>query len=108
MGRHIESRENTDKVGVIRLKTRTDNPNFQCIKVMTNLQKDAEKAVNMKTEIVRGWALRVGGPLPYLWGHAISYKKTDITPYVAEPFHRIVKVVMMPLAEYRRLKRLDK
>jgi hypothetical protein len=59
----------------------------------------------MKTEIARGWGLRVGWCRPYLACEA-SMSKYDIRLH--QPYHRRVRVVVMPLAEYRRLKRIEK
>ena len=56
----------------------------------------------MKTEIAKGWALRVGGSKPYLaWGQ-FEYDKKKIKCW--ESYHRAVKAVLVPLEEYHRLK----
>ena len=59
----------------------------------------------MKTEVFRGWGLKVGGHRPYL-GCALAWSRDKI-PFT-EPYHHPVKVVVVPLAEWQRLKRLDK
>ena len=60
-----------------------------------------------KTEEARGWGLRIGGPRPYLaW--RLTDNKADIKEVCNESFHRPVRVVLLPLAEYRRLKRLER
>ena len=60
----------------------------------------------MKTEEAIGWGLRIGGSLPYL-GYYFSTIKSDIEKQMNEPYHKAVRVVMIPLAEWKRLKKLD-
>lgn len=60
----------------------------------------------MKTEEAKGWGLRVGGPLPYL-GYYFSVRKEDIEKEMDQPYHKAVKVVIIPLSEWLRLKKLD-
>ena len=56
----------------------------------------------MKTEIAKGWGLRVGGCRPYLaW--AIAHRKDGIK--LTERYHKTARVVLVPLAEYRRMRR---
>ncbi len=57
------------------------------------------------TEHAKGWGLRVGGPAPYLAWEVFSRRKADAEKEISEPYHRAVKVVMVPLAEYRALVR---
>ncbi|MFA5430656.1 MAG: hypothetical protein WC329_05820 [Candidatus Omnitrophota bacterium] len=62
----------------------------------------------MKTEIARGWGLRIGGepfPRPYL-AKTMAVEKDHIQCYTL--WERPVRVVLLPLAEYRRLKRIEK
>lgn len=59
----------------------------------------------MKTEICRGWGLRVGGELPYL-SKQIHWNRGDVE--CTETYHRPVRVVLISLAEYRKLKKLEK
>jgi hypothetical protein len=59
----------------------------------------------MKTEIARGWGLRVDGTVPYL-AYRMGMRKHDIE--CTQTYHRPVRVVLLPLAEYRRLKRIEK
>lgn len=60
----------------------------------------------MKTEEAIGWALRVGGPLPYI-GYTFSTNKDDIEKQVVTKYHKPMKVAIVPLREWRRLKKLD-
>lgn len=61
-----------------------------------------------KTAEARGWGLRVGGgPCPYLW-YKFSRVKADILSECTAPYHRPMEVVMIPLREWRRLKRMDR
>ena len=57
-----------------------------------------------KAEEVHGWGLQIGGPHPYLACYFKAYKEGIET---TESYHRAVKVVLIPLAEWKRLKRLD-
>ena len=60
----------------------------------------------MKTEEAVGWALRVGGPLPYI-GYSFSTNKEEIEKLVVTKNHRPMKVAIIPLREWHRLKKLD-
>lgn len=61
-----------------------------------------------KTEEAIGWGVRVGGgPLPYL-AYFFSTKKEEANAECTEHYHRPVRVAIVPLAEYRRLKKLEK
>lgn len=60
-----------------------------------------------KTEEARGWGVRVGGPLPYLSGHVFERDREDAEMACTEPYHRPMRVVLLPLREYCRLKRLE-
>ena len=56
------------------------------------------------TEEAHGWGLLVGGPHPYLASYFKAYKAgIEIT----ESYHRAVRVVLIPLAEWTRLKELE-
>ena len=57
-----------------------------------------------KIEEAKGWGIRVGGPSPYL-AYEFHFRKEDVLAALTEPYHRPVKVVMLPLAEWRRLKK---
>jgi len=51
----------------------------------------------------RGWGVRVNGPCPYLaW--EIHPRKVEAVEGCTEPYHRPVKVVLVPLEWYRRAK----
>ena len=58
----------------------------------------------MKTEEAKCWGLRVGGSKPYL-GYVVAMEKEGIE--LSEPYHKAVKVVIIPIAEWRRLKKPD-
>jgi hypothetical protein len=58
-----------------------------------------------KTEEARGWAVRIGGRRPYL-AYEFSWYKPRIEALCCQTFQRPVRAVLLPLAEYRRLKRL--
>lgn len=66
-----------------------------------------------KTEVARGWGLRVndrhpGGPSPYI-AYVFSFNKDEMEKELADlECEHLVRVVLVPLAEYRRLKRLEK
>ena len=60
----------------------------------------------MKTEVAYGWGLRVGGGDPYL-GYHFSIDKKSIESIMTESYHRAVKVAIVPLSEWKRLKKLD-
>ena len=60
-----------------------------------------------KTQESRGWGLRVGGSNPYL-GYHFSIQKKDIQIKIKESYHRAVRVVILPLGEWKRLKKKDK
>ena len=57
-----------------------------------------------RVEEAHGWGLRISGPNPYLAYYFKAYKESiEIT----EPYYRAVKVVLISLAEWQRLKKLD-
>lgn len=56
----------------------------------------------MKTEIASGWGLRVNGPRPYL-GWEFERTKNSIECQCNAPYHRPVKVVLIPRGEWLRL-----
>lgn len=58
----------------------------------------------MKTEKAIGWGLRVGGPAPYL---AWTFQRLECDVVCTEPYHRRMKCVLIPLREWKRLKRMD-
>lgn len=58
----------------------------------------------MKTEEAKGWGMRVGGPRPYL-AYVFDKEQSEIQKVCVASYHRPVKVVMIPLKEYRELKR---
>jgi hypothetical protein len=68
---------------------------------------EGNKMKQQKTQVARGWGLRVGGPLPYL-ALEFSLDKERMEEEVTEAYHRPVRVILVPLAEYRRLKRIEK
>ena len=56
----------------------------------------------MKRKVVEpaiGWGLRVGGPLPYL---AYEFHQTKNSVELTEPYHRAVRVALVPLAAARK------
>jgi hypothetical protein len=59
----------------------------------------------MKTENAIGWGRRVGGSCPYL---AYEFSRTKAEVEITQPYHRAVRVILLPLSEYRRLKRQAK
>ena len=59
------------------------------------------------TEEARCWAMRVGGSRPYLSYWSAS-SKAEIEKRISEPYQRPVRAVLVPLAEYRRLKRIER
>lgn len=61
----------------------------------------------MKPKAEHGWGVRVNGPRPYL-AQFFSYYRAVANKECTEKYHRPVKVVLLPLAEYRRLKREKK
>ncbi len=68
----------------------------------------------MKTKPAICWGVRVGGPNPYIGVGATGYTKVGLTgkvPYLTMARRRnlrAVRVAIIPLAEYRRLVKLDK
>ena len=60
----------------------------------------------MKTKESKGWGIRVGGPRPYLAG-VFHWTKAETVKGWEENCFRPVRVVLLPLADYRRLKRMD-
>lgn len=56
----------------------------------------------MKTEVLKCWGIRVDGPRPYI-GYDISPHKWKVEKECLESYQRPVKVVIVPLAEWRRL-----
>jgi len=62
----------------------------------------------MKTEEAKGWGIRVGGPRPYLAYHVFHSTKEQVQSRCTEDYHKPVKVVLVPLSEWRRLKRIEK
>ena len=60
-----------------------------------------------KTSEARGWGLRVGGPCPYIW-FKFSRTKMEIIQECTAHYHRPMEVVMVPLREWKRLKRVDR
>ncbi len=57
--------------------------------------------MKMKTEVFsKGWGLKVGGARPYL-AQVLEWHKVDVP--CTESYHSPVRVVLVPLAEYRRL-----
>ena len=60
----------------------------------------------MKIEEAVGWALRVGGPLPYI-GYTFSTNKEEIEKLIVTKYHHPIKVAVVSLREWRRLKKLD-
>ena len=61
----------------------------------------------MKTEVAIGWGARTGSPVPYI-SHVYSARKDNIVRWCHNTSQRPVKVVLVPLAEYRRLKRIER
>ena len=59
----------------------------------------------MTTKEARGWGMRLGGEVPYLAAY-FSWDREEIADECEGPSERPVRVVMLPLAVYRRLKRL--
>jgi hypothetical protein len=59
-----------------------------------------------KTEEAIGWAVRVAGPLPYLSYYGFGYYRQWAQRECTETYHRPMRAVLLPLREYRRLKRL--
>jgi len=59
------------------------------------------------TEEAHGFALRVGGCRPYL-ATLFSAYRNEIEDAVREEYHRPMEAVIVPLREWRRLKRLDR
>jgi len=57
----------------------------------------------MKTEIVRGWGVRVDDPQPRLAWFIGSKRDAEVD--AVGRGERPVRVVLLPLAEFRRLKR---
>jgi len=57
----------------------------------------------MKTEVAKCWGLRVEGPRPYL-AYEVNPRKEEIK--LTEPYHRAVKVVIVPLNEWRTLNKI--
>lgn len=58
----------------------------------------------MKTKPAIGWGMRIDGPRPYL-DFQFSWEKKHIkADYTC---HRPVRVALVPLAEWKRLKRLE-
>jgi len=56
----------------------------------------------MKTAIASGWGVRVNGPRPYL-ACEIECNKSNIECRYNAPYHRAVKVVLVPRAEWIKL-----
>lgn len=63
-------------------------------------RKPKAAKARLMTENYRGWGLRVGGWRPYLAG-VLEVAKADVKLHYS--FHRPVRVVLLPLEEYRRL-----
>lgn len=61
----------------------------------------------MKTEVALIWGLRVGGKRPYI-GHHVHSVRGGMTTHCTERYHRPVRVAVLPIAEYRRLLRIEK
>ena len=58
-----------------------------------------------RTKEVYGWGLRISRPEPHL-AYDFSFYKELIENKCPGRLYRPVKVVLLPLAEFRRLKRL--
>lgn len=59
------------------------------------------------TEAAIGWGLRVGGPLPYI-AYEFHQKKDGVE--LTEPYHRAVRVAIVPVVAARKaglLRKLD-
>lgn len=56
-----------------------------------------------KTEEARGWGLKVGGPNPYL-AFDFAYTRYEIQRLCTATYHKPVRCVLVPLAEWRRMK----
>lgn len=59
----------------------------------------------MKTEIITGWGLRVGWRRPYL-ARGLWFFKEQVK--CTKPYHKAIRVAVVPLQEYKRLLRLEK
>lgn len=60
----------------------------------------------MKTEEAYGWALRVGGPRPYLSWNEFHANKKEVK--CSEKYHKPMRAVLMTLREFKRLKRIER
>ncbi len=61
--------------------------------------------MRQKTKVARGWGIRVGGSRPYL-DHI--FRRTQASAMACTECNRVVKTVLVPATEYKRLIALDK
>jgi hypothetical protein len=62
----------------------------------------------IKTDPATGYAIRVGGPWPYVSGTVINSigrpsAKEDALAQCTQPYHRPIEVVTLTTADFRRL-----
>jgi hypothetical protein len=65
-----------------------------------------ERRQKMPTEPAEGWGLKVDGPRPYM-ACEFSSSELEIVKVVSQTYHKPIKVVIIPLREWQRLKRLE-
>lgn len=61
----------------------------------------------MRTSEAVGWGVRVDGPEPYL-AYEFYTNKFDAEESCDKSYHRPVRVAIIPLREFRRLRKLDR
>lgn len=65
------------------------------------------KGGEMKTEPALIWGMRVDGERPYI-AHVVHTCRGGVEPHCTQRYHRPVRVAVLPVAEYKRLLRIEK